>query len=552
MIPPTMRIPFIIFLICLPLHTVYADSTAFKDQVTALLGTEDTKARVGLAGKTIYATRIIRQMYRAQKFAPLWNDKAITALSTALDSLALDDLTPQDYRFSEIDGQLRTPARAGLSPVQAAELDILLSEAFLRAVYNLYYGKTDPERIDPHFNFVRTYQDEDPAPMLLKHIRQARIAEAFDWARPKNQRFQWLKAGLARYREYQAAGGWQPIPAGKTLKPGNTDPRVALLRKRLAITGDLPSGAAQPGNPELFDATLESAVKRFQARQGIAVDGIVGAGTLGALNHPVAARIEQIRVNLERARWILHEAYADYLVVDLAGFNIFWAKDEEIFWQEQIQVGKEYTKTSVFKGEIRYLDFNPTWTIPPGILRRSVIPGLKKDPDYLQKKGYQLLTQNGKPVDPKTVDWKSLKGFPYIVRQPPGPDNALGLVKFMFPNPHLVFLHDTNHRELFDRPKRTFSSGCIRLRNPFDLAERLLAGQADWTRTRIDEVIASGKTTRVVLQQPMRIIIAYNTARVPAAEEQVHFRPDIYQRDAKVLAALDGPFRMRQQDRNND
>lgn len=541
----------VLWLLCLPLHTVNADNESFNQQATAMLGTEDSNALVGLSDKTIYATRIIRQMYQARGYEPIWSDTAITALATAFDSLEQDGLTPADYRFAEIDAQLRAPDRSDLSPGQAVELDILLTEAFMRAVYNLYYGKADPERIDPDINFTRSYAGEDPTPLLLDHIMQARIEEAFDWARPKNKRFQWLKAGLAQYRKYQAAGGWDAIPAGTTLKPGDTHERIALLRKRLAITGDLPAGVTAPGAPELFDATLQSAVERFQARHGIETDGIVGAGTLAAMNVPVQERIDQIRVNLERGRWILHEAHDDYLVVDIAGFNIFWAKDEEIFWQEQIQVGKAFTKTPIFKGEIRYLDINPTWTIPPGILKRSVIPGLKKDPGYLDKKGYKLLTQDGKPVDPKTVDWQALKGFPYIVRQPAGPDNALGLVKFLFPNPHFVFLHDTNHRDLFDRTKRTFSSGCIRVRNPFDLAERLLADQ-DWSRARIDEVVASGKTTRVVLKQPMRILIAYNTARVPADTQQVHFRPDVYQRDAQVLAALDGPFRLHKRDRNNN
>ncbi len=324
-----------------------------------------------------------------------------------------------------------------------------------------------------------------------------------------------------------------------------------MVRTRLAFTGDFPAAANVPGDPDYFDDTLKSAVERFQMRHGIEIDGLVGKGTLATMNVPVEARIEQIRANLERWRWIFHEAHDEYLLVDIAGFNVIWAKDEEFIWQEEIQVGKEFTKTPVFMGEILYMDFNPTWTIPPGILRRSVIPGLKKDPEYLDKKGFQLLTLDGKPVDPKTVNWKTLNGFPYIVRQPPGPNNVLGQVKFVFPNPHFVYLHDTNHRNLFDRSKRTFSSGCIRVRNPFDLAERLLAEQEGWSRARIDEVVASGKTTRVKLSQPKRVIIAYNTARVLASDGPVQFRPDVYERDAKVLAALNGPFRLRERDENN-
>jgi murein L,D-transpeptidase YcbB/YkuD len=317
------------------------------------------------------------------------------------------------------------------------------------------------------------------------------------------------------------------------------------LRARLAVTEDLRDDSSV--DPELFDPRLETAVKGFQQRHGLQADGVVGPATLAALNVPVAERIAQIRVNLERQRWIMHEAYDEFLVVDIAGFQVYWIKDNEIIWQEQVQVGKEYTQTPVFKDRIRYLDFNPTWTIPPGILKRSILPKLKKNPNYLEQQGYLLLTQDGKAVDPATVNWQTLKGFPYIVRQPPGPNNALGLVKFMFPNPHYVFLHDTNHRELFDQTRRSFSSGCVRVRNPFDLAERLLAGQADWDRARIEQVVASGKTTRVNLKRPLRILIAYNTAM--ATPDQVYFKPDIYQRDAPVLTALNEDFQVHRRDR---
>jgi murein L,D-transpeptidase YcbB/YkuD len=264
------------------------------------------------------------------------------------------------------------------------------------------------------------------------------------------------------------------------------------------------------------------------------------------MNVPVDQRIDQIRVNLERQRWYLHALEDEFILVNIAGFNVLWVKDDAIEWEQIAQVGKEFTQTPVFKDEIEYLDFNPTWTIPPGILNRTVIPNLKKDPGYLDKKGYELLTLQGQPVDPSKVDWKNLQGFPYLVRQPPGPNNALGLVKFMFPNPHLVFLHDTNARHLFDRPRRLFSSGCIRVKEPFDLAERLLRDKDGWDRARIDEVVASGKTTRVRLDEPMPIIIGYTTA--VARDGQVVFREDIYDRDQGVLDALNAEFRIRNQD----
>jgi murein L,D-transpeptidase YcbB/YkuD len=532
---PKFLRPLLVCALLLP----FASLANFSQEVEQRLAGDRT-----VAGQTLHAANLMQRMYRGNGQKPLWSDAAIDDLLTAIDGLGADGLTPADYRFPQLDPLLRARAEGGLSPAAAAELDLLLTEAFARAVYNLHFGKVDAERLDPNINFARAMGGDDPAPDLLQAIRRGEIAATFDEARPGNVRHQWLKDGLARYRQYQAQGGWAPVPKGATLKPGQRDPRVPPLRARLAVTGEL--ATTEAADPELFDAELEAGVRAFQRRHGLEDDAAVGPATLAALNVPVEQRIEQIRVNLERQRWIMHEAYDEFLIVDIAGFQVYWVKDNQVIWQEQVQVGKEYTQTPVFKDKIRYLDFNPDWTIPPGILRRSVLPNLKKDPDYLGKKGYHLLTMQGDRVDPKSVDWNAIKGFPYMVRQPPGPDNALGQVKFMFPNPHYVFLHDTNHRELFDRTGRDFSSGCVRVRNPFDLAERLLAGQDGWDRARIDQVVASGKNTRVNLDRPLRILIAYST--VTASADQVYFKPDVYQRDAQVLAALDGEFRVRERD----
>jgi murein L,D-transpeptidase YcbB/YkuD len=516
---------------------VHAD---FRQTVEARLTVDRS-----VAGQTLYAADLMQRMYQLNGAQPLWQQRTINQLLQAIDGLAADGLNPADYRFPQLSGLLQRRAAGSLAPEESAELDLLLTESYARAVYNLYFGKVDAERLDSNINFVRSLEEtEDPAAWLLGHIQEGQVARAFEQARPKNVRYRWLKDALARYRGYQATGGWRPVPGGEVLKPGQRDPRVTALRDRLVVSGDL--AAVRSVDPELFDAQLESAVKGFQQRHGLQIDGVVGSGTLAALNVPVEERIEQIRVNLERQRWIMHEAYDEFLVVDIAGFQVYWIKDDEVVWQEEVQVGKEFTQTPVFMDRIRYLDFNPTWTIPPGIIKRTILPGLKKNPDYLQQKGYLLLTQDGKAVDPATVNWQKLKGFPYIVRQPPGPDNALGLVKFMFPNPHYVFLHDTNHRDLFDRTRRTFSSGCVRVRNPFDLAERLLAGQDGWDRVRIEQVVASGKTTRVNLERPLRILITYGT--VAATPERVSFKTDIYQRDASVLAALNGAFQVHRRD----
>lgn len=542
-----MKNNHLILLPVLLLVSSFALANDYQDTVNRLLpGTglgpaklKDGKESIQLAeGKTtIYGGFFIKRMYQENNWQPLWSSAAIASLAKAIKSLDADGLNATEYRFEEIRPILKSPSLRRQSQEAIARTDILLTESYLRAMYNLFYGKTDPERIDSDNNFVKARDGKDRSALLLSWVKNARIDQAFDWARPKNPRYKWLKNGLIKYQKIAAKGGWPVIPKGKTIRPGDTDKRIPLIRKRLEITGDMEIA----GTSNVYDDELTHGVRNFQERHYLKVDGVIGPGTLGVMNVPVQKRIDQIRVNIERQRWLFPEQAKEYLVVDIAGFQIFWIKNGETIWQEQVQVGKQFTKTPIFKDKIRYLDFNPTWTVPPGIMRRTIIPNMRKDPGYISRMGYQLLTLQGKQVSPQSVNWSTASSkIPYLVRQPPSRRNALGLVKFMFPNKHSVFLHDTNHREYFGRNVRTTSSGCIRLRNPFDLAERLLKNQG-WNRNRINRVIASKKTTRVNLEKPMPILIHYSTAW--AIDDEVSFKKDIYNRDGKVLAQLNGPFR---------
>jgi murein L,D-transpeptidase YcbB/YkuD len=334
------------------------------------------------------------------------------------------------------------------------------------------------------------------------------------------------------------------VPSGPALKKGSDGRRVELLRRRLAATGDLATAA--PGS-KLFDASVEQAVRRFQARHRLGADGIVGRNTLKALNVTVQGRIDQLRVNLERARWILHEVTAteEFVITDIAAFEVMFIKDGEIAWEARAQVGKEFRKTPTFKSDIKYLVFNPTWTIPPGILSKDVLPAVKRDPGYLAERNIRVLDRDGKEIDRESIDWSKYpgRGFPYILRQDPGPTNALGLVKFIFPNPHFVYLHDTPSKNLFERRQRTFSSGCIRVERPFELAELLLDDPGKWNRAAIDAVIESGEMRTVFLREPMPVLLLYWTVRI--RDGLVVFKEDIYGRDEAVLEALNGEFKVR-------
>jgi murein L,D-transpeptidase YcbB/YkuD len=277
-------------------------------------------------------------------------------------------------------------------------------------------------------------------------------------------------------------------------------------------------------------------------RRGLKPDGAVGNNTIAALNIPDEVIIDQIRVNLERIRWVLHEDLDTFIFVNIPGFRVYYVRDEKVQWSSRAQVGKPYRKTPVFRGEMTYLEFNPTWTIPPTILAKDILPAVKRDPAYLRQRNIRVLTRQGKVVDEKSIKWSNYSGrnFPYILRQEPGPNNALGLVKFIFPNKHAVYLHDTPSKSLFERDARAFSSGCIRIENPFELA-KLLLGE-DWNDDRIQQVLKSKKTTKVNLSRPIPVILFYLTA-FPATNGKLHGRPDIYKRDQAILEDLNAEFK---------
>jgi murein L,D-transpeptidase YcbB/YkuD len=313
------------------------------------------------------------------------------------------------------------------------------------------------------------------------------------------------------------------------------DPRVVVLRERLEAT---PSS-----NPNLFDREMERAVKSFQGRHKLETDGAVGPETLAALNVSVEDRIDQIRVNLERARWVLRNVTDDFVVVNIAGFRVWLVRNGEPVWTTRAQVGKQYRMTPVFASKMKYLVFNPTWTVPPGILSKDILPKLKSDPGYLETKHLRVIDGQGGTVDPGTIDFSSYtsRTFPYQLRQDPGPWNALGQVKFIFPNPHFVFLHDTPSKSLFERRDRSFSSGCIRTENPLELAELLLDDPERWSRKTIQEVL-DGKSSRTVfLKEPMPVLLLYWTVIV-SKEGEVLFLRDVYGRDDRILKALGGEF----------
>ena len=501
-------------------------------------------------GQRIVLTDIVARYYESQQFQPKWQDPArLDLLMAALADLVDDGLDPTDYHIEALQSfraDLRT--ETALQPSEQADLELLATDAMMLSLYHLYLGKVDPVQLSSQWNFsTRPVSVERGFERLSAALDSGQIRETFERARPQHVWYQRGREALRKYRAIAAAGGWSPISDGPTMKLGLDDPRVPALRYRLTVTGDL-AGDLQPPAPPMdlaFDAELEAAVKRFQERHGLTADGAVGPGTRAALNVPVAARIDQIRINLERARWVMHELHGEFVLINVAGFDVSYFRNDEPIWTSKVIVGRPYRETPIFKSLITYVVLNPTWTIPPGILVKDKLPVIKRDPGYLKRNNIRVIDSAGREVNPHSVDWSRYSGSrlpPYQLRQDPGDDNALGLVKIMFPNPYLVYLHDTPTKSLFDKDERTFSSGCIRVEKAFELAELVLNDPVRWNRAALDAAVATKKTQTVNLATPVPVLILYWTAQ-PRPDGQVIFRNDVYGRDPATLAALNGTFR---------
>jgi murein L,D-transpeptidase YcbB/YkuD len=540
-------------------------------------------------------SQAVSTFYIQRQYRPVWNQPGrMEELIAALESLIEDGLSPEDYQISLI--SQAPPLADDNSPesiARQADSDIRATNSYLRALYHLFNGKVDPAGLDPQWNFeLEDLALTSVGAYVAGGVDLTPIAEIFAKIRPQHPIYHNLREGLKRYRILAAQGGWPALPAGPSLKPCMVDPQVAVLRQRLSVTGEyvapvLPAAEQQQGllpaqkclgpdakfmsassassvpaatdmfvadvmtpsssnsssavvevgiNPDnVFDEYLVEAVKKFQRDQYLEVDGAIGPATRAALNVSVQSRIDQIRVNLDRARWLLHNIPPEMLLVDVAGFRVTYFKAHQPIWRSRVQVGMAYRTTPIFKSEVNYITLNPTWTVPPTILRKDVLPKVRKNINYLRDHKIRVLDSSGTELDPASVDWNRPGNV--TLRQDAGDDAALGKAVIRFPNPYAVYLHDTPHQKLFDKSQRAFSSGCIRVERALELVGLLLSETPNWGSEAIDQALATGKTRNVTLAKRVPILLAYWTVDA-VSETHIAFKPDIYARDAQVLAAL--------------
>ncbi|MBX6322679.1 MAG: L,D-transpeptidase family protein, partial [Rhodospirillaceae bacterium] len=340
-----------------------------------------------------------------------------------------------------------------------------------------------------------------------------------------------------RYRAIAAAGGWPMVPGTAKLSLGAVGPEVALLRQRLAASGDLPS-TADAAAPEVFDAALDAAVRAFQARHGLEVDGVVGPRTRAALNVSVQDRLATMAINLERLRRLAPWLEPDYALVNIPAAEFRLVEAGRTVMQQRAIVGRPDRPTPELDSAVTRIELNPYWNVPPRIARLDIVPKIRRDPGYLAREGIRVLGPDGE-VDPAGIDWSGPAATRYRLRQDPGPRNALGVVKFRIPNSFDVYLHDTPSKALFQRSERFFSSGCIRLERPLELARHLLRSDPAWSGDALDRASALGHVV-IELPKPMPIHLVYLTAWVDESGT-VQFRRDVYGRDVPhALAARTG------------
>jgi len=491
------------------------------------------------------ADSLLMRIYEERNFKPIWINsgglkKRAENYFNELDQIAYDGLNKEDY-ILENQQKLLEEVDESSDPEIHAILEMAISQSFLNLASDLNIGKINPSAVNISWEMTRKTPTAEYEEALRSVGQGQSIARSLDELRPQHAQYRALRALLEELLS-QAPSHSKMVKAiqGK-IELGDSHEAVPSIREKLVLLGDLPDNYR--GEGEEYDDHLLDAVKRFQHRHGLIADGVIGTDFMAAINYNNSDLITKIKVNLERLRWLPDFTSGEdpRVIVNIPDFRLYYMEEKDTLFESRVVVGKNYRQTPVFKAEMTYLVFSPTWTLPETILWEDVIPAIQKDVSYLETNNMKVYDPEEQEVDVEEIPWEALEvdeDFPYFIRQEPGGMNPLGKVKFMFPNDYSIYIHDSPARELFSQDNRTFSSGCIRMENPTEFARILLEG-TDWDEEKIRAAMDAGEEERVVLAEGKDVWILYLS--VWDGGESIEMRKDIYDMDRKLAEALSLP-----------
>ena len=458
------------------------------------------------------------------------NVNAYEALAFIADS-ANHGFDPDDYHHDLL--QQLDPMEGESS---ARLFDLMLSDGLLKLIRDISTGRLDPAIVDPEWSIPRAAFD------ATEFLQQALSADHFKDRLtsliPTSTQYRQLQTAAKLYKDYVKRGGWFSVPNTASLHPGDIDPAIQAIRRRLAFEDDT-SILSKPDQPDLYDQTLQLAVQRFQRRHSLTDDGVIGRATISAMNVSATDRLQQINMNLERLRWLPDDLGERYIMVNLANYQLNAIENEEVKLNMRVIVGKAKRSTPSFSSEMTRVVFNPRWYVPNKLARLDLLPKQQANPDYFNQANIRVFNKHAgysNEIDPASIDWHALSedDFPYALRQDPGNKNALGRLKFILPNQWSIYLHDTPSKGLFNRTQRNFSSGCIRVEDPLALANFSIPGNQ--SPESLQEILDSEDIHSTKLDQPLSVYAIYATVWLNG--DELTFSPDSYKRDKKMAKYL--------------
>lgn len=500
---------------------------AAPKKAPAIILTDERKVDIDTAIIGAYKSETLKQFYIASENQTVWGNlqkrKYVLSQLEKSDELGLN---PEDYKASQLK-KFETRI-SSLSDKDLATYDILLTYNFEKYLNDLYRGKLDPKKLYGNWDLDEKVFDVNN--VLIKAFNKNKLDSIVDNIQPKTQTYKQLLKALEIINTFPD-DEIKTIESVEKIVLNDTNNALINIKKRLRYWNDL---TGRDSLTKIYDNKTFEAVKKFQERHGLAADGVIGVGTIKALNYSKEKRKEQIIANLERWRWYPSEFAENYFIINIPDYSLNVVENQDTTLVRNVVVGTSKRRTPIITSILKTVVFNPTWTVPPTILKEDVVPAMKRNRNYLAKKNITIYDSSGNVVDP--VNWNENKPNNYRYVQSPGYYNSLGLMKILFPNHHSVYLHDTNHRNIFGRNNRSMSSGCVRVENPLELAQHILDVDGNWPQDRIDTIIATKKTMSFKITKKYALYQWYWTAW--SKKNQLLFRADIYNLDSDLYAKL--------------